>query len=307
MIKLEKIDGNIFSVYADGRRRCIYKPEWHDLTLFFTNDCNSRCIMCPQISDETHGNYLVLNKAVLDLEPDGLEQIGITGGEPTLYKEDLVELLTDIHARYSEMPISLLTNGRNFIDANFVEQIANVRHRLLLICIPLYAANYEQHNEIVGVRDAFQQTIRGVFNLYRSGLPIEIRVVVFKHNYRWLTDFAHFIYRNLPFVAHVAFMGMEYTGNAAINAEHFWIDPYHYRNELALAVNYLAQRRMHASVYNIPLCLLNEETRQFARDSISAWKKRYFAECENCGQRESCGGWFDTSVFNSEFIRPIDK
>ena len=307
MIKLEKIAGDIFSIRDDGQRRCIYKSDWHDLTLFFTNDCNSRCIMCPQISDETHGSYLELSKAVLALDPDGLERIGITGGEPTLYKDDLVELLIDIHARYPKMPVALLTNGRNFIDEDFVERLAAIGHRHLLICIPLYGANYEQHNEIVGARDAFQQTLHGIFNLYKRDVPIEIRIVVFKYNYQRLMEFAQFIYRNLPFAAHIAFMGMEYVGSAEVNAEHFWIDPYRYKDELENAVNYLAQRRMNVSIYNVPLCLLNEETRRFARDSISAWKKKYFAECDQCTQRENCGGWFATSVCDGEFIRPIEK
>ena len=63
VIGLEKIDGDIFAIRDDGRRRCIYKSEWRDLTLFFTNDCNSRCIMCPQVADERHGHYLEISQS----------------------------------------------------------------------------------------------------------------------------------------------------------------------------------------------------------------------------------------------------
>ncbi|MBQ9479503.1 MAG: hypothetical protein IJU71_08115 [Selenomonadaceae bacterium] len=67
----------------------------------------------------------------------------------------------------------------------------------LMIGVPLYAANYEQHNEIVGSANAFQQTVEGLFNLYRFDLPIEIRIVVFKYNYAWLMEFADFIWRSV--------------------------------------------------------------------------------------------------------------
>lgn len=305
MIRIEKQDEILFSIADNGKKRILYKPEWRDLTLFFTNDCNSKCIICPQTADERNGNYLELNKRLIDLRPKDLEQIGITGGEPTLYKNELIELLNYIHVAYPKTPVSLLTNGRNFTDRNFVKSLSDIHKRKLMICIPLYAANYEQHDEIVGVRNAFRQTLEGIFNLYRFELPIEIRIVIFKYNYMWLTEFANFIWRNLPFVHHIAFMGMEYVGSAGLHKAQFWIDPYHFKDELAAAIDYLHRRRMYVSVYNIPFCLLNESTQKFARDSISAWKKKYFSACDCCRQKEKCSGWFATSSIESAFIRPI--
>ena len=305
MIRIEKQDEIIFSIADDGNKRIIYKPDWHDLALFFTNDCNSKCIICPQTSDERNGNYLELNKRLIDLRPKDLDRIGITGGEPTLYKDELIELLQYVHVAYPQTPISLLSNGRNFTDRRFVKRLSEINHRRLMICIPLYAANYEQHDEIVGARNAFRQTLEGIFNLYRFELPIEIRIVVFKYNYMRLTEFANFIWRNLPFVYHIAFMGMEYVGSAELNKNQFWIDPYHFKDELESATNYLHRRRMYVSIYNIPFCLLNESSRKFARDSISAWKKKYFSACEHCSQKEKCSGWFATSSLESNFIRPL--
>ena len=305
MINVEKRGEDIFTTLPSGRSRCIYKPEWRDLTLFFTNDCNSRCIMCPQVSDDRHGNYLETCKAIIDLRPNNLEQIGITGGEPTLYKSELLELLSHVHSTYPRVSISLLTNGRSFIDSSFVKKISEINHRRLMIGVPLYAANYEQHNEIVGSANAFQQTVEGLFNLYRFDLSIEIRMVVFKYNYAWLTEFASFIWRNFPFVHHIAFMGMEYVGSAAANRDSFWIDPYHFKDELDAAVNYLHRCGMNVSIYNTPLVLLNENARKFARDSISRWKKKFFGVCDRCSQQDQCSGWFATSSVESEFIRPI--
>lgn len=298
-------DEDIVSVSPEGLVTLLYKSKWQDLTLFFTNDCNSRCIMCPQISDEDKGNYLEFNKNILDLKPKNLLQIGVTGGEPTIYKNDLVELLKYIHASYADMPIFLLTNGRNFSDIEFVKNIFSTGHRKILSCIPIYAATSNQHDEIVGVKDAFAQTLRGIYNLYRFSLPVEIRIVIFRRNYQWLGEFANFIWRNFPFVTHVAFMGMEYTGNANLNKKEFWIEPYQFRDEIDAATWFLHQRNISVSIYNIPLCLLNERSRIFSRDSISAWKKKFFEQCKECSQQEFCSGDFATSTMRSDFIKPI--
>ena len=300
-------DDDIISVSPEGLVTLLYKSKWQDLTLFFTNDCNSRCIMCPQISDEDRGNYLEFNKNILDLKPENLAQIGITGGEPTIYKNDLVELLEYIHESYADIPILLLTNGRNFSDIDFVKNILSAGHRKILTCIPIYAATSNQHDEIVGVKNAFSQTSRGIYNLYRFSLPIEIRIVIFRKNYQWLSEFANFIWRNFPFVAHVAFMGMEYTGNADLNKKEFWIEPYQFRDELDEATAFLHQRNISVSIYNIPLCLLNERSRIFSRDSISAWKKKFFDNCKECSQQEFCSGDFATSTVRSDFINPIRR
>ena len=100
-------------------------------------------------------------------------------------------------------------------------------------------------------------------------------------------------------------MGMEYTGNAAVGANDFWIDPFKYKEQLNRAVWFLHQRNMNVSIYNIPLCILKKQSRMFARDSISAWKKKYMPICDNCSMEERCSGIFATSNRQSEFISPI--
>ena len=42
--------------------------------------------------------------------------------------------------------------------------------------------------------------------------------------------------RNLPFVDHVALMGLENTGFALANQERLWIDPLDYADDLASGV-----------------------------------------------------------------------
>ncbi len=297
-------EGDIVAIYPSGVCILLYRTAWHDITLFFTNQCNSRCIMCPQIADEDPGDFLDMNEKLLALQPAEVEHIGITGGEPTVYPQDLKKLIGFVYQYYPDIPLSLLTNGRAFRDLTFVRDLVLAGHKHMMFCIPLYASNYEQHDGITGAPHSFQETIQGIYNLYRLRQLIEIRVVVFKYNARYLGEFAHFIYRNMPFVRHVVFMGMEYTGRAAKDKEKFWIDPFDYKESLDRAVWYLHQRGMNVSIYNIPLCLLNIRSHRFSRDSISSWKKKYENICDTCKDREHCSGEFATSVCGSPHIHP---
>ena len=305
MLVLEKKWQQVFAskdiviIYPNGTCILEYKECWHDLTIFFTNDCNSNCIMCPQTENEEHGAFVEINNRILDLAPDGLEYMGITGGEPTLYEGELLSLMAKVHRTYPNLPISLLTNGRRFQDINLVRRMSAIGHKKLMACIPLYAANHAQHDRIVGRNGAFVETLRGIFNLYQAGILVEIRIVIGRFNNLWLQDISEFLLRNLPFVRHIAFMGMEYTGNALKNHDEIVIDPYDYRNELDQATWRLHRRGMNLSIYNIPLCLLERRSWIFARDSISAWKKEYVEKCENCQQRTKCCGLFATSNYIS--------
>ena len=60
------------------------------------------------------------------------------------------------------------------------------------------------------------------------------------------------IARNLPFVDHVALMGLENTGFAIANDAMLWMDPMDYREGLAKAVDHLAAAGVNVSVYNLP-------------------------------------------------------
>lgn len=296
--------GDIVSIMPDGIISILYRSSWQDLTLFITNQCNSACIMCPQVCDNS-GHFLDMNLQILELKPENVKHIGITGGEPTVFPDVVIELLHRVHDIYPDTPVSFLTNGRAFKNMKLVERITSIGHSKLLFCIPLYAANYEQHDYIVGCNGAFIDTIKGIFNLFRKRQLIEIRTVLFSKTIGNIKLLAEYISRNLPFVRHVAIMGMEYSGYAAKNSEEFWIDPFDYKDVLESASLSLYRRGIMTSIYNIPLCLLTEGVRFLARDSISAWKKTYPVSCNNCVMKEQCCGIFETSINISQHISPL--
>jgi hypothetical protein len=116
---------------------------------------------------------------------------------------------------------------------------------------------------------------------------------------RWLA-------RNLPFVDHVALMGLENTGFAIANDTLLWIDPIDYRGELAEAVDVLAGSKVRVSVYNLPRCVLAPSVWPYAVQSISDWKNGFVAGCDRCDEKPRCSGFFTTGrPHYSRGIQPI--
>jgi His-Xaa-Ser system radical SAM maturase HxsC len=165
-----------------------------------------------------------------------------------------------------------------------------------MIGIPVYSDLDDRHDHVVQARGAFDDTLVGLQNLGRWGVPVEIRVVVHRWTFERLENLAEFVYRNLTFASHVTFMGLEMMGFAISNLDELWIDPFEYRDYLERAVRFLATRGMHVSVYNHQLCTVPESIWPYCRKSISDWKNEYLPQCEGCTVRQECGGFFSSAV-----------
>jgi His-Xaa-Ser system radical SAM maturase HxsC len=188
--------------------------------------------------------------------------------------------------------IHILSNGRRFASPEFAKRYADVCHFDMMVGIPIYSDVSTIHDYVVQSDGAFDETIRGILNLKRYNQKVEIRVVIHRQTYARLPQLAEFLVRNLTFVDHIALMGLEITGFTRANLDTLWIDPSEYQAELYRAVSLLADSRVHVSIYNHQLCVLDKRLWQFARKSISDWKNEYMPECEGCREKENCGGFF---------------
>lgn len=278
---------------ATGFTRVLYRHDSRFNTIFSTDDCNSNCLMCsqpPKKVDESE--MLDCHLRHIDLIPGVPEMLGITGGEPTLLGDGLIRILTRINERFPDTLLLMLSNGRMYSYEDLVQKIANVGNPNFTTAIPLYAGTATEHDFVVQSKGAFDQTIKGLYNAARYGLRIEIRVVLHKQTIPGLLDLMDFIYRNLPFVDHVALMGLENMGYVKKNWGLLWIDPLDYSETLSKAVKFMWYRQIPVSLYNLPLCVIPKSIWAFARQSISDFKNIYLDECKLCSLQKYCGGLF---------------
>ena len=290
-----------------GKAALRYRRGANNNILFATERCNSFCLMCSQpprdMPDDWRVNHLCSLTELIDKTEPSLT---ITGGEPTLLGQGLNRVIEHCAAVLPNTSLHVLSNGRNFGEVDLASSFTGA-HPSLMWGIPLYGDHYALHDYVVQSAGAFAETIRGLYKLDAAGQEIEIRVVLVKPVVERLPALMRFLYRNFPFVKHVALMGTEPTGFARANHEALWIDPADMSDALAESVEFLRLRDMKVSLYNLPLCALPQSLWSFARRSISDWKQHYLPACESCSIKEQCGGLFAwvTPEWTSRAIKPF--
>lgn len=301
--------GDIVRIGIKGELTTLFRGDSLHNSLFITDRCNSNCLMCsqPPKNREDLDYFWEINTRLIPQIPKETPVLGITGGEPTLLGRRFAHLLSLLKSELPDTDIHVLTNGRSFAWKEFVQTIAEVENNKVIFGIPLYSDYHSRHDYIVQAKDAFDQTMLGFYNLERFNLRIEIRIVLHLQSFSRLPQLAKYIFRNLPFVEHIAFMGLEFTGYTLTNKGLLWIEPDDYMEQLEEAVLFLEAFGMNVSIYNLPLCLLRPTLWKFSRNSISDWKRDYLNECTNCSMLDKCGGVFGTSKRLSARIKSISS
>ncbi|MER9964088.1 His-Xaa-Ser system radical SAM maturase HxsC [Mesorhizobium sp. M0045] len=290
-------DGDVIR-FVPGRNaiRVLFRVTASANYFLLTERCNHYCLMCSQPPKDIDDSWLAAEmQELLPLLPISTPFLGLTGGEPTLLGQDFFALLSTAKTLLPDTAVHILSNGRAFQDFEFASRYARLNHRKLSLGIPLYSIDPEVHDYVVQSKGAFDETVKGILNLGALRQKVEIRIVVHKQTCQGLLELSEFIFRNLTFVDHVTFMGLEITGFTRANMDKLWIDPFEYREELRSAVQFLAAAKMNVSVYNHQLCVIDPSIHRYARQSISDWKNEYLDECSNCSRRDECGGFFSSS------------
>lgn len=280
-----------------GRVSVLYRRSSPHNTILATERCNSYCLMCSQPPREADDSWRIATiLRLLELIHPDAQEIGVSGGEPTLLGDALLTIIDKAKQCLPRTGLHLLTNGRRFADAGFAARLGFLEHHDLMLGIPLYADVDHVHDYVVQARGAFDETMLGFYHLAAARVRLELRVVLHQQTYARLPRLAEFIARNLPFLEHVALMGLEMFGFTPLNLDALWIDPVEYRTQLEDATLFLAARGMNVSIYNHQLCTIPRRLWPFARKSISDWKNVYLNTCQACGVRDHCGGFFQSAT-----------
>jgi len=233
---------------------------------------------------------------LLELIDQAAVELIISGGEPTLLGDNFLDIIEKARVTLPRTGLHVLTNGRLFKSKDFARRLANIGHHDLMLGIPLYSDVPELHDYVVQASNAFDETIEGFYNLAATGVRLELRVVLHRQTYERLPRLAEFVTRNLPFIEHVALMGLEMFGFTPRNLNVLWIDPVDYAAELEEATLMLATRGMNVSIYNHQLCTIPSSLWPYARRSISDWKNVYLDVCASCGVKDFCAGFFQSAT-----------
>ena len=301
-------DGDIVRIVPRrGEISVLYRSGSPHNAVFLTGRCNCNCLTCPQPACPTDTvNWQQVWLDAIPLMDHSTISLGITGGEPTVEPNALLAVLQACKRSLPKTALHLLSNGRMFNYLTFCQSVQDTANSDLMVGVSLYSDVPYVHNFMVQSPGAFDQSIRGLINMKRCGLRVEIRVVLCRQTTERLPQLARFIARNLCFADHVAFMGLELVGQAKRNEDALWVVPGTYQTALSSAVDQMTCHHIPVSVYNQPLCLLTKEVRPFARKSITDWKAEFYGVCRQCSLREECGGVFWSAKEKlATYVRPM--
>lgn len=274
----------------------IFKNDFKHNSILVTERCNNYCVMCSQPPRDIDDSWIT--DEILRMVPlidQNCASIGLTGGEPTLLGDKLIDIISLIKNYLPRTSLHVLSNGRLLANQEFAKKIGSVKHQDLMFGIPIYSDNYIDHDYVVQAKGGFNEAIQGILNLKKNGVKTEIRCVLHRDTYTRLPELANFILRNLTFVDHVALMGYEAMGFGKTNSKNLFVLPEVFNEKLVKAVELLKAARLNVSVYNLPYCLTDERIRDSAVQSISDWKNEYLEECAGCKYQSKCCGFFTST------------
>lgn len=260
-------------------------------TLLVTERCDQLCVMCSQPPKKSHDDrFALLHQACLLAEEGCL--IGISGGEPTLFKDQLLAMIEMVLSVRPDLRFHILSNGQHFTSDD-IARLSEEHFAHVAWGIPLYASTPELHDRIVVKPGAFERLQESLDYLLQSAARIELRTVVLQDNFDQLPDLARYVSINLPFVEQWSIMGLENIGFAKNRWNSLYVDIRQNFEPLDLVLDQAQLRGIPARLFNTPLCHLPVEFRHYAVASISDWKRRYAPACDYCQQKPNCSGFFD--------------
>ena len=291
--------GEILIVFPNEKLiQRFYRPKVNGNTILLTEKCDQVCMMCSQPPKNKDYLHWDLYLEAASLIPDG-GTLGISGGEPTLYKNQLLQFLIDCIELNKNLQINVLTNAQHF-DENDIDKLL-ILNKNVLWGVPIYSHIASQHDQIVGKEGAFLKLKNGFNCLLMSGSRVELRTVLMQENYAALPKLAKLVSRHFLWVERWAIMQLEPIGYAKIDWPTKFVDTTLYPENLEQAVLIAKASGIYASLYNFPRCTVPPSIRYFCVNSISDWKQKFLSECITCSQKNSCCGFFEWYDKNSGY------
>lgn len=286
------LDGDVLCV--DPMRgqieRLIRAGSVHN-TLLITERCDQLCVMCSQPPKKTHDDRFGEYTEALLLAPIN-ETIGLSGGEPTLYKSDLFAMIERLFSERPDLSFHILSNGQHF-EATDVERLSGPAFASVTWGIPLYSHLPERHDQIVKKPGAYLRLMESFVHLLSSGSKVELRTVVLQTNLSDLPSLARLVSTQLAFCTQWSIMQLENIGFAKGRFTDLYVDHRSCFVNIAFALDLCELRGLPARLFNFPRCSLPPEYRRYAVASISDWKRKYVEACNSCTEQALCTGFFE--------------
>jgi His-Xaa-Ser system radical SAM maturase HxsC len=288
----QDLDGDVLLVDPErgAAERLIRASSTHN-SLLITERCDQLCVMCSQPPKKTHVDRFAYYGQASLLAPPGAV-IGISGGEPTLYKDQLFDLVEQTLEQRPDLSFHILSNGQHF-EPGDADRLRKPLYRAVTWGIPLYSSVPELHDRIVAKDGAYRRLEESLHVLLLAGASIELRTVVMKDTVPGLAELARHVTSRLSFISSWSIMQLENTGFAKNRWSDLYYDHSRAFGPIAAALDIAGLHAIGARLFNFPLCTVPANYRHMAPASISDWKRKFAPACSSCAARAECAGFFE--------------
>lgn len=153
LIILKSIEWGIYRWYKTPIRR-FYGVRGNELIYMITRHCTDKCTKCGiWEKPETDDNHIAISNFIDCMKrlQDNLYQVTLTGGEPLVYKEDILTIARE--AEKHNIPMVTVTNGV-LLDESFLREYKKLGHILVISLDTMdqrkwFAFRGQEHFEIV--------------------------------------------------------------------------------------------------------------------------------------------------------------
>lgn len=272
--------------------------------LRLTMACNERCPFCNVPAER----YSPLTPPAEEISEQleafvqtGQQTLTISGGEPTLLRARLVELVAAARAR--GVPFVELQTNAVLIDAAYAAELAAAGLTSAFVSLLSHRAAW--HDELAGLPDAFEPCLRGIGALLDVGVRVTLNPVIAALTQGSVADYVAFVARRLPRVRTISLSAVQPHGRAADDLD--LLPDYAALGPAVRAARAAAGERgieLLNPYCGLPLCVGWEDGAERSVEAIEAadggWRdtpgltnagdKGHGEPCAPCLLRTRCGG-----------------
>lgn len=272
--------------------------------------CNENCKFCPCSSTlktaGKNGDLSQYQDAVDQMKMQGISEITISGGEPTLFPE-LAKLIA--YCQKSDFKVVLLSNGERFSNKSFLSDfVSEINIDELTIITTLHSHIPEEHEAVNQTNGSFARTISGLQNLIGKGANVILKHCITKANYQQLVDFYNYYNDLFPPTVTFQMCSIDYLTIATEDELLCFAEVKPYLEKMLDEYERRKTRRLYC--INIPLCATDVYYWKYLKQNLNNSYQHYVNPyenkvdgvksivghsnhiCDSCKVQDICGGTY---------------
>ena len=226
--------------------------------------CNERCQFCPCSEGSADVPSLTYEEVCESIrraiEERGVENILLSGGEPTIHP-DFFKILEFIKG-YG-VNISLLTNALRIADDDFAERMFSIiEGERLDVTVAFHSHIPEKHDFLTQHKGSFERSMKGVDNMLKYNVRLSIKNNIVNYTYKDLPEYVEWMTSHFNDNVTLLLCNIDINGTAASNKNNVAVDfkqsiPYLQRALDIIIAQRKSGHKRNVKVLTTPLCLID--------------------------------------------------